>query len=83
MLEQEYLELVNQLKESFDKKEKEVENIKENYFNLFKSLISVYGVMRIIDDANEEDKPVLIEIVREYLSSIISPIINLSLNSNE
>jgi hypothetical protein len=53
MLEQEYLELVNQLKESFDKKEKEVENIKENYFNLFKSLISVYGVMRIIDDANE------------------------------
>lgn len=83
MLEQEYLELVNQLKESFDKKEKEVENIKENYFNLFKSLISVYGVMRIIDDATEEDRPVLIEIVREYLSSIISPIINLSLNSNE
>tara|TARA_Y100000114_G_scaffold132464_1_gene131241 strand:- start:1196 stop:1447 length:252 start_codon:yes stop_codon:yes gene_type:complete len=83
MLEQEYLELVNQLKESFDKKEKEVEIIKENYFALFKSLISVYGVIRIIDDANEEDKPVLIEIIREYLSSIISPIINLSLNSNE
>tara|TARA_R100001440_G_scaffold47100_1_gene66895 strand:- start:752 stop:994 length:243 start_codon:yes stop_codon:yes gene_type:complete len=74
MLEQEYLELVNQLKEQFDEKENEVKSIKEENENLKKIFISAYGFIRIIDnmatdtDIDFEVKS-MIDVLRGYLSN--------------
>jgi hypothetical protein len=80
MLEQEYLELTNQLKEEFDKKDKEMEELKEKHFTLFKSLISVYGMIRMIDIADDEDKEPLLEILRGYLSDLVQPVLDIMLD---
>ena len=75
MLEQEYLELVNQLKENFDTKEKEIEKIKEENIELKKNLMSVYGYIRILDFiANRIDLDVelqnMIDVLRSFLSDV-------------
>jgi hypothetical protein len=76
MLEQEYLELTNQLKEEFDKKDKQLEDLKEKHFNLFKSLISVYGMIRVIHICGEEDTEALLDILRSYLSELVQPVLD-------
>ena len=82
MLEQEYLELTNQLKEEFDKKDKELDELKDKHFTLFKSLISVYGMVRMIDIADDEDKEALLEILRGYLSDLVTPLLDILLGTN-
>jgi DNA repair exonuclease SbcCD ATPase subunit len=72
MLEGEYLEMVNQLKTEFDKKDKELQDLKEKHIEVFKNLISVYGYVRIMDDAAHEDIGGLMEILRSYLSEILA-----------
>ena len=73
MLEGEYLELVNQLKEQFDIKEKEVTKMQDEIAELKKCIISAYGFIRIIDMVSEHaelDYEVknMIEILRTFLS---------------
>lgn len=73
MLEGEYLELVNQLKEQFNEKDKEVQQIKEENAELKKCIISAYGFIRIIDMVSahaELDYEIknMIEIIRTFLS---------------
>jgi hypothetical protein len=72
MLEGEYLEMVNQLKTEFDKKDKELQDLKERHIEVFKNLISVYGYIRVMDEASHEDIGGLIEILRSYLSDILA-----------
>lgn len=57
MNEGEYLELVNQLKEKFDKNEKEMKKQREIVEMMRKDIISIYGFYRVIDNLiqNEGD----------------------------
>ena len=73
MNEGQYLELVNQLKEQFDIKEKEVTKMQDEIAELKKCIISAYGFIRIIDMVSEHaelDYEVknMIEILRTFLS---------------
>ncbi len=73
MLEGEYLELVNQLKDQFNEKDKEVIKMQEEVAELKKCIISAYGFIRIVDMVSEHtelDYEVknMIEILRTYLS---------------
>ena len=73
MLEGEYLELVNQLKEQFNEKDKEVTKMQEEVAELKKCIISAYVFIRIVDMVSEHaelDYEVknMIEILRTYLS---------------
>jgi len=76
MTEGEYLEMANQLKESFDKKEKEMITINNENEELKKNLISVYGYVRILDyvvsSSNEIDFELkgMIDILRGFLSDL-------------
>lgn len=47
MLEGEYLELVDDLKKKFDEKDKEVEKLKEQVDEYRKTILSIYGWIRI------------------------------------
>lgn len=80
MLEGEYLELVNALKERFNEKDREVEKMKEETQDLKKTIITVYGIIRLIDITSDtEDKENLIEMLRGYLSDIYD---NIFINSS-
>lgn len=83
MLEQEYIELTNQLKEQFDEKDKQVEKIKEKHINLLKNFLSVYGFIRIIDTAEPDEKDLMIEVLREFLSHIFDNIILFDINNGD
>jgi sugar-specific transcriptional regulator TrmB len=50
MNEGEYLELVNQLKEKFDKNENEMKKQREIVEAMRKDIISIYGFYRVIDN---------------------------------
>ena len=76
MLEQEYLELTNQLKEVFDKKDKQLEELKEKHSDLTKALVSAYGMVRIIDICGDDDTEALLDILRGYLSEVIQPVLD-------
>lgn len=73
MLEGEYLELVDDLKKRFEKKEEEMNGMKERISYLEKDLLTAFGMIRMIDyfcslsDTDEELK-VLISSLRTYLS---------------
>ena len=76
MTEGEYLELANQLKESFDVKDKEVDLLLRENEELKKNFISIYGMLRVIDyysQGNIDDQVVitLIETARGYASSVL------------
>ena len=78
MTEQEYLELANQLKESFDEKDKQVQQLLKENESIKKDFISLYGMLRVLNyyaDGNV-DEPILtlIESARGYASSIIDDI---------
>jgi len=76
MLENEYLELCNDLKEKFEEKEKELEKLKEEKKELMKNLFGIYGYLRISME-NEtlgfnEDEDLLnqLHLLRNYLSNL-------------
>ena len=77
MLENEYLEMCNQLKEEFDKKDKELQELQKKYNEILKSFLSCYGFIRILDNADEEDKNGLIEILRGYCSQRLEEYFNI------
>lgn len=75
MLEGEYLELCDQLKEKYDLMEKENQRIKQQQETLLKELISCYGMIRIMDNLAEQSfidahVKTMIEIIRSHLSEI-------------
>jgi predicted nucleotide-binding protein (sugar kinase/HSP70/actin superfamily) len=78
MTEQQYLELANQLKESFDEKDKQVERLLKENEEIKKDFLSLYGMIRVLNyyaDGNV-DEPILtlIESARGFASSIIDDI---------
>jgi SMC interacting uncharacterized protein involved in chromosome segregation len=80
MLENEYLELSNQLQESFNKKEKELESVKQDNDDLKKDLISAYGIVRVIDfylASSEVDTEIkaTVDLLRGFLSDKYDEII--------
>ena len=75
MTEGEYLELANQLKESFDEKDKQVETLLEENQEIKKHFLSLYGMLRVINyyaDGNvDEPTLTLIESARGFASSVL------------
>ena len=78
MTEQQYLELANQLKESFDEKDKQVERLILENEEIKKDFISLYGMLRVLnyyaDGIVDEPILTLIESARGFASSIIDNI---------
>jgi len=75
MTEGEYLELANQLKESFDEKDKQVKTLLEENEEIKKHFLSLYGMLRVMNyyaDGNV-DEPILtlIETARGFASSVL------------
>lgn len=76
MLEGEYLEMANQLKEEFDKKDEELKEAKQKYSDMVRIFISIYGFIRITDGVTDPmEKDGLLEILRGYLSDRFDDII--------
>ena len=75
MTEQQYLELANQLKESFDEKDKQVERLLKENEEIKKDFLSLYGMIRVLNyyaDGNvDEPLLTLIETARGFASSVI------------
>ena len=73
----EMLEMSNHLKELYDKKEAQVEKIKEENLQLKKVVLSVYGVIRLLDQQfnnillDPETNSYMIEALRSYLSNYV------------
>jgi len=71
------LEMSNHLKELYDKKEGEVEKLKEENLQLKKVVLSVYGVIRLLDQQfnnillDPEKNSYMIEALRSYLSKYV------------
>ena len=75
MLEGEYLELSNQLKEKFDEVEQKLESIEKREEELKKDFITAYGIVRLLDhliDINpigyDTEIVVIVETLRSFLS---------------
>lgn len=73
MLEGEYLELVNQLKEQHEQKDREVEKIKEQFKDCKKALLGAFGMIRVLDEivrGSEVDEEIalLSSVIRTFLS---------------
>ena len=78
--EQHYIELTNQLKEKFELYEEENNNLKHEMFDMKKDIMTIYGLIRTIDNfysnyiinQSEDDKmQFLIDTTRTLLSGII------------
>ena len=73
----EMLEMSNHLKELYDVKEAQVEKIKEENLQLKKVVLSVYGVIRLLDQQfnnillDPETNSYMIEALRSYLSNVV------------
>lgn len=71
------LEMSNHLKELYDKKEAQVEKLKEENLQLKKVVLSVYGVIRLLDQQfnnillDPETNSYMIEALRSYLSNYV------------
>jgi hypothetical protein len=78
MTEGEYLELANQLKESFDEKDKQVNKLLQENEEIKKHFISLYGMLRVInyyaDGLVDEPVQTLIESARGFASSVLDDI---------
>jgi len=75
MLEGEYLDLANQLKDKYDEIEQKLESIERREKDLIKDFITAYGVVRILDhliDINpigyDVEVVTLVESLRGFLS---------------
>ena len=73
-----YLDAMNQLKEMNEKREKDMKIIKHELLSYKKEMMSVYGVVRLLDMIYTDsiDEPImeistLIETLREYLSQFV------------
>tara|TARA_R110001592_G_scaffold307156_1_gene580288 strand:- start:844 stop:1095 length:252 start_codon:yes stop_codon:yes gene_type:complete len=78
MLEGEYLELTNQLKEKYDEVEQKLESIERREKEIRKDFISAYGIVRLLDhliDMNPVGYDVeivtLVECLRGFLSDAV------------
>jgi len=78
MLEGEYLELSNQLKEKFDEVEQKLQSIERREKELIKDFMTAYGIARLLDqliDMNPVGYDVeivtLVECLRGFLSDSI------------
>lgn len=74
MNDNDYLEMVNQLKEKFDKNEIIVNNFIKANIDLKKDLMMAYSLVRIIDDEefiDSRDIGVMLTMLRGILSNII------------
>ena len=78
MLEGEYLDMANQLKEKFDEIEGKLNSIERLEKEMKKDLITAYGVIRLLDhliDTNpvpyDNEAVVLVEMLRGLLSDCI------------
>ena len=77
--DQEYLELTNQLKESYDRFESEKNELKAQNMDMKKDLMAIYGLARALDifysdyvsDSNNTIMEYLIESIRSSLSGSI------------
>ena len=78
MTEGEYLELVNQLKESFDENEKKMEYLLKENESIKKDFLSLYGMLRVLNyyaDGNvDEPMLTLIESARGFASNVLDEI---------
>lgn len=87
MNEGEYLEMANQLKESFDEKDKEMIKIKKENELLKKNLLSVYGYVRILDYISTASDEIdfelrgMIDILRGFLSDLYDDFFNINFDS--
>ena len=69
-----YLEAMNQLKEINDERDRQSKKHKDELLQLKKEMITVYGVVRLLDNLYEHSEDgeieikILIETLREYLS---------------
>ena len=81
-----YLDAMNQLKELNEKREKENEKNKEKLIELKKELITCYGIVRLLDNLNEnnplDDSPVEVKIVIETLRDYLSQFVELNILSS-
>ncbi len=71
-----YLDAMNQLQEKFEKNEKVIERLKQANNEIYKELISAYGVIRLIDNYIDEDEisyevKTLIDCLRGFLSDLV------------
>jgi len=77
MTDGEMLEMSNHLKELYDKKEKELEKIKEENLDLKKVIMSCYGSIRLLDQQwnnillDRDTNSYIIEALRSYLSNVV------------
>jgi len=73
----EMLEMSNHLKELYDKKEGEVEKLKEENLQLKKVILSCYGVVRLLDQQSNnilldpETNSYMVEALRSYWSTFV------------
>ena len=73
MLEGEYLELVNQLQEKFNKVDKDNQDLKRSSLEDKKIIMTCYGILRIIDITFHHDQDftsLLVQNLRGMLSEV-------------
>lgn len=75
--DKEVYDMGEHLKELYDKKEKEVDNLKEENLNLKKVIMSCYGSIRLLDQQwnnillDRDTNSHIIEALRSYLSDVV------------
>jgi len=75
--DKEVYDMGEHLKELYDKKEGEVEKLKEENLQLKKVILSCYGVVRLLDQQSNnilldpETNSYMIEALRSYLSTFV------------
>lgn len=75
--EQEYLDMTNHLKDLYDKKDKELEKVKELNLDLKKIVMTCYGSIRLLDQnfhnllLDDSCNQLIIESLRSFLSDFV------------
>ena len=76
MLEQEYLEMVNQLKDKYDEITDKLDRIELQELDMKKDLITAYGVVRMLDNlisnshiGYDNEVVVIVEVLRGLMSN--------------
>jgi len=76
MLEQEYLEMVNQLKDKYDEITDKLDRIELQELDMKKDLITAYGVVRMLDNLisnshvpYDNEVVVIVEVLRGLMSN--------------
>tara|TARA_R110000765_G_C18469424_1_gene550947 strand:- start:105 stop:365 length:261 start_codon:yes stop_codon:yes gene_type:complete len=76
MLEQEYLEMVNQLKDKYDEITDKLDRIELQELDMKKDLITAYGVVRMLDNlisnshiGYDNEVVTIVEVLRGLLSN--------------